>query len=99
MYDIFLPIGEAKLDAWRSHRLYSACRSFARHVDPKMTAKAKYEDHARQGWTFTLTSGQARDRLGTFYAQLVGRVLAEVPSRHHPVEVGGLDAANAIYQD
>ena len=98
MYDIFLPIGEAKLDAWRSHRLFSACRTFAHHVDPDMTAQAKYEDHARQGWTFWLTSEQARDNLRIFYEHLVGRVLAEASSRHHPVEVGGHDAATAIYQ-
>ena len=98
MYNIYLPIGEAKLDAWRSHRLFSACRSFALHVDPNMTAQAKYEGHARQGWTFYLITEQARDHLRTFYEQLVGRVLVEEPSQHHPVEVGARDAATALNQ-
>ena len=99
MYEIFLPIGEAKLNAWRSHRLFSACRSFAQFVDPLMSAQATYEDHARQGWTFFLSSEQARDCLQTFFEQLVGKVLIEEPSSFHPVEVGTRDAATAIYQD
>lgn len=98
MYEIFLPIGEATLDPWRSHRLFSACRAFTRHLDPDFTAKAIYDDErGRQGWSFLLATAEARDRLAAFHDQLHGEVLAEFPSRHDPVTVGDRDAASAIY--
>ena len=97
MHEIFLPIGQAYFDAWRCHRLFSACRSFAQHLDPNMTAQAVYRDYERLGWTFHLTTIEARDRLAAFHDGLRGKVIAEEPSRHHPVEVGGYDAVSAIY--
>lgn len=96
MYIIFLPIGEAVLDPWRSHRLFSAVKTFAFHINPLAAAQAVYSDHERQGWTFSLTTSKARDQLAAFHDALRGKVLADCPSRHDPVEVGGLDAASAI---
>lgn len=98
MYAIFLPIGQAHLDPWRSHRMFSACRSFAQQIDPAMTAQAVYQDYERQGWTFYLTTVEARDQLAAFHDQLHPQVLAEEPTRYHPVEVGGHDAARALNQ-
>ena len=97
MYDIFLPIGEAHLDPWRSHRLFSACRTFSQHVDSDASAQAVSVDHRRHGWTFSLSNTDARAQLALFYDRLHAKVLAEQPSRAHPVEVGGWDAAAAIY--
>ena len=62
-----------------------------------MTARAVYEDHERQGWMFFLPTSKARDQLTAFHDALRGKVLADCPSRHDPVEVGGWDAASAIY--
>ena len=97
MHKIFLPIGTAHYDSWRSHRLFSACRTFALHIDPDMTAQAVYEDHQRQGWTFFLKTEAARDRLAWFHSQLAPVAQAEQPSQYHPVEVGVHDAAIAIH--
>ncbi len=97
MHSLFLPIGTAYFDAWRSHRLFSACRAFALHIDPDMTAQAVYQSHSRQGWTFNLTTEAARDRLAWFHDQLAPTVITEEPSRHHPVEVGAHDAAIALF--
>ena len=64
-------------------------------IDPGFDAQALYVDHAKVGWTFTLTSEKARQRLENFYAGLTGKVAAERPWGD-PCIQGQYDAAAAL---
>lgn len=93
MHSLF--ISTFAYDPWRTHRIFSACRAFTSVIDPDFDAQAQYLDFQRTGWTFTLTSEEARKRLEYFYAGLTGKVEAEHPYGD-PCIQGQYDAAAAL---
>lgn len=93
MHTLFL--STSVYDPWRTHRVFSACRAFTMRIDPGFDAQAQYLNHEKIGWTFILTSEEARQRLEYFHSGLTGKVAAERPYGD-PCIQGGYDASAAL---
>ena len=66
-YPVSLIINENEIDAYRAHRIFMACRSYAQRAAPGCHIQADYVNHERVGWTFEMPTKTAAFQLRLYH--------------------------------